>query len=89
MRWEQLLVFVSAANAFSLPFSVPFLAANHPSNVSPQPGSSHDPSKAVAIIGAGAGGSSAAFFISKAKERYGTDIDVHVYEKSVYVGGSA
>jgi prenylcysteine oxidase/farnesylcysteine lyase len=78
MRWGQLLVFVSAANAFSLPFSVPFLAANYRSNP-PQPAGCHDPSKAVAIIGAGAGGSSAAFFISKAKERYGTDIDVHVY----------
>jgi prenylcysteine oxidase/farnesylcysteine lyase len=49
----------------------------------------YDASKTVAIIGAGAGGSSAAFFISKAKERYGLDIDVHVYEKNDYVGGSA
>ncbi|KAF5355736.1 hypothetical protein D9756_004026 [Leucocoprinus leucothites] len=41
----------------------------------------------VAIIGAGAGGSSAAFWISKAQERFGLDIDVDIYERSSYIGG--
>ncbi|KZV76911.1 FAD/NAD(P)-binding domain-containing protein [Peniophora sp. CONT] len=41
----------------------------------------------VAIIGAGAAGSSAAFFISKAKERFGMDVEVDVYEQNDYVGG--
>lgn len=40
-----------------------------------------------AIIGAGAGGSSAAFWISKSKERFGHDIEVDVYEKENYIGG--
>lgn len=90
MRWELLLVYVSVANAFSLPFSLQFLAgsSSNPAPPTPAPKNSYDASKTVAIIGAGAGGSSAAFFISKAKERYGLDVDVHVYEKSDYVGGS-
>jgi len=41
----------------------------------------------VAIIGAGAGGSSTAFFIAKAKQRYGVDIDIHIYDKNEFVGG--
>jgi prenylcysteine oxidase/farnesylcysteine lyase len=42
----------------------------------------------VAIVGAGAAGSSAAFWISKAAERLGKDIAVDVYESSDYIGGS-
>jgi NADPH-dependent glutamate synthase beta subunit-like oxidoreductase len=41
----------------------------------------------VAIIGAGAGGSSAAFWIAKAKERYGLDVVVDIFERNDYVGG--
>lgn len=41
----------------------------------------------IAIIGAGAGGSSAAYWVSKAKERHGVSIQVDVYEKSDYIGG--
>ncbi|KAG9004826.1 hypothetical protein FRB90_010688 [Tulasnella sp. 427] len=41
----------------------------------------------IAIIGAGAGGSSAAFWIQKAQERHGTDIQVDIFEKLKYVGG--
>ncbi|KAG8962365.1 hypothetical protein FRC05_005372 [Tulasnella sp. 425] len=41
----------------------------------------------VAIIGAGAGGSSAAFWIHKAKERHGMDVQVDIFEKLNYVGG--
>ncbi|KAF5377177.1 hypothetical protein D9615_006339 [Tricholomella constricta] len=41
----------------------------------------------IAIIGAGAGGSSAAFWISKAKERYGLSVEIDVYERETYIGG--
>ncbi|KAI0655027.1 Prenylcysteine lyase-domain-containing protein [Cubamyces menziesii] len=41
----------------------------------------------VAIIGAGAAGSSAAFWIGKAKERYGVDVEIDVYDRNPYVGG--
>ncbi|KAH9982199.1 Prenylcysteine lyase-domain-containing protein [Lactifluus volemus] len=35
----------------------------------------------------GAGGSSAAFWIAKAKERHGLDVAVDIYERSDYIGG--
>lgn len=41
----------------------------------------------IAIIGAGAGGTSAAFWIAKARDRHGADIHVDVYEQSDYIGG--
>lgn len=43
----------------------------------------------VAVIGAGAGGSSASFWLSLAKQRAapGTDVSVTVYEKDTRVGG--
>jgi prenylcysteine oxidase/farnesylcysteine lyase len=41
----------------------------------------------VAIIGAGAGGSSAAFWIAKAKERSSLDVAIDIYERSDYIGG--
>ena len=47
----------------------------------------YNASKTVAIIGAGAGGSSTAFFIAKAQQRYGVDVDIHIYDKNEFVGG--
>ncbi|KAI6005036.1 Prenylcysteine lyase-domain-containing protein [Pisolithus orientalis] len=41
----------------------------------------------IAIVGAGAAGSSAAFWISKAKERFGIDVEIDVYERASYIGG--
>ncbi len=41
----------------------------------------------VAIIGAGAGGSSAAFWIAKAKERNGLNVAIDIYERNDYIGG--
>ncbi|KAF8710277.1 FAD NAD-P-binding protein, partial [Rhizoctonia solani] len=43
----------------------------------------------VAIIGAGAAGSSAAFWLSRAKSRLGENITITIYEKSDYIGGRA
>jgi prenylcysteine oxidase/farnesylcysteine lyase len=68
--------------AFQFPFSVPFFKSTESvyieqAQVSPR----------IAIIGAGAGGSSAAFWISKARERYGIDVEIDVYERSDYIGG--
>ena len=39
------------------------------------------------IVIPGAAGTSAAFWIAKAKERFGLDVDIDVYEKADYVGG--
>ncbi|KAI0318721.1 FAD/NAD-P-binding domain-containing protein [Amylostereum chailletii] len=51
------------------------------------PESSTPSSPRVAIVGAGAAGSSSAFWISKAKERFGLDVDIDIYERSDYIGG--
>ena len=83
------LLLSSSSLAFQLPFKLPFfqsdsvtqevLEAEVPAITQPR----------IAIIGAGAGGSSAAWWISKAKERYGFDVQVDVFDKSDYIGGSA
>jgi prenylcysteine oxidase/farnesylcysteine lyase len=41
----------------------------------------------VAVVGAGAAGSSSAFWISKAKSRANVAVEVDVYEKEAYIGG--
>ena len=41
----------------------------------------------IAVIGAGAAGSSSAFWIAKARERHGANVVVDVYEQSDYIGG--
>ncbi|KAG8908357.1 hypothetical protein FRB99_007284 [Tulasnella sp. 403] len=41
----------------------------------------------IAVIGAGAGGSSSAWWINKAKERHGFDVEVHIFDKNTYIGG--
>ncbi|KAG9314697.1 hypothetical protein JVU11DRAFT_5504 [Chiua virens] len=46
-----------------------------------------NPTSRIAIIGAGAAGSSAAFWISKAKQRSELDVQVDVYERASYIGG--
>ncbi|KDQ54837.1 hypothetical protein JAAARDRAFT_37950 [Jaapia argillacea MUCL 33604] len=81
MRWFLALSLAGAAHAFELSSLLPFLKpSSHPTPATAGP-------HTVAIIGAGAAGSSAAFWISKAKERYGLDIEVDVYDKESYIGG--
>lgn len=41
----------------------------------------------VAIVGAGPGGSAAAFWISKANERSNLSTSVEIYEQENYIGG--
>lgn len=92
MNAIRLLAFAGAAQALQLPSWLPFghsfssgggnaqasLALPSPESVN-----------RIAVIGAGAGGSSAAFWISKAKERFPElqDVQVDVYEKTDKVGG--
>ncbi|ESK98241.1 prenylcysteine lyase [Moniliophthora roreri MCA 2997] len=84
MRSALLLSLISTSVAFQFPFKVPFFQTQLPLQVGNQYVSG--PHK-IAIIGAGAGGSSAAFWIAKAKERFGLDVQVDVYEKASYIGG--
>jgi prenylcysteine oxidase/farnesylcysteine lyase len=83
----SLLVLLSSScccYAFQLPFAIPFF--NTKSHNILNGVSSSTPR--IAIVGAGASGSSAAFWISKAKERFGIDVEVDVYEREAHVGGS-
>ncbi|KAJ6501653.1 Prenylcysteine lyase-domain-containing protein [Mycena vitilis] len=87
MRTQLLLALLPVISAFQLPFKVPFFNQSGQQ----QPLRSANSKPRIAIIGAGAGGSSAAFWISKAKERgfadLGIDVEVDVYEKDSYIGG--
>lgn len=69
--------------AFQFPFKLPFTGGVVSPEVVVVPKSPR-----VAIVGAGAGGSSAAFWISKAKERFGIDVEIDVFEREDYIGGS-
>jgi prenylcysteine oxidase/farnesylcysteine lyase len=81
----SLVLLVSSTSfALQLPFEFPFFGSKQ----SLAPLQPENAIVRIAIIGAGAGGSSAAFWISKAKERYGVSVDVDVYEKEGYIGGS-
>ncbi|EDR15109.1 uncharacterized protein LACBIDRAFT_300931 [Laccaria bicolor S238N-H82] len=86
MRFHAILLLLPPSLAFQLPFSIPFFRAKSYStledDIQPSP-----PSSRIAIIGAGAGGSSAAFWISKAKERFGLEVEIDVYERADYIGG--
>ena len=76
--------------AFQLPFNIqlPFFSSGSqaPLIAPAEPADAPIPNR-IAIIGAGAGGSSAAFWVSKAKERFGLDVEVDVYDKNTYIGG--
>lgn len=91
MLWiAYILVIPGTVQALSLPFRLPsWLWFGSGSNAltidSGKPW--YNASKTVAIIGAGAGGTSTAFFIAKAKQRYGLDIDIHIYDQNEFVGG--
>jgi prenylcysteine oxidase/farnesylcysteine lyase len=88
MKWFwPLLIWITshcyAVAALQFHFNFPFFSSSSSSETvlgSAKP--------RIAIVGAGAAGSSAAFWISKAKERFAAlDVDVDVYERASYVGG--
>lgn len=85
MRVLILFALCSIASAVQIPLTEPQPSNKQWSHVSHTAKKSHF---TVAIVGAGAGGSSAAFWINKARERYGLHIDsIDVYERSDYIGG--
>ncbi|KAG2753348.1 FAD/NAD(P)-binding domain-containing protein [Suillus brevipes Sb2] len=75
-------LFICSSLAFQFPFSIPLFKSKDTAHIE-----QHQVSPRIAIIGAGAGGSSAAFWISKAKEKFGIDVEIDVYERSDYIGG--
>ncbi|KAG6857603.1 hypothetical protein H0H87_010171 [Tephrocybe sp. NHM501043] len=86
MRYHAFLLLLPASLAFQLPFNIPFFTRNDTLVKAEQQTEGNDVPR-IAIIGAGAGGSSAAFWISKAKERFNLSVEVDVYEKASYIGG--
>jgi prenylcysteine oxidase/farnesylcysteine lyase len=82
------LVTASLTHAIQFPFDIGSLwpLKAPPSELSPAVVETPRPPR-IAIIGAGAGGSSAAFWIAKAKERSGLDVEVDIYERNDYIGG--
>ncbi|KAG2129757.1 FAD/NAD(P)-binding domain-containing protein [Suillus clintonianus] len=82
---HRLLIYsllVGSSFAFQFPFNIPIFKSKDSALIEEAHASPR-----IAIIGAGAGGSSAAFWISKAKEKFGIDVEIDVYERSDYVGG--
>ena len=88
MRWLILFVFPGAL-AFEFPFGIGKLFA---STIAPTTITGHienvpSPISRIAVIGAGAAGSSAAFWLSKARARLGVNFEIDVYESGSYIGG--
>jgi len=77
----SLLLLPSLSHAFNFPFKIDFnFRANAPSPIPPH---------RVAIIGAGAGGSSAAFWLARAQNRTPEhQLEIEIFEKESYIGGS-
>lgn len=89
MRHHYILLtyLISTTYAFQFPFSIPKLFSSHPTVVPNAEQVLVPTTPRIAIIGAGAGGSSAAFWISKAVERFGVDVEIDVYDDKDYIGG--
>lgn len=84
-----------AAGAWSLPFRVPWVHAHDGTQqilgaqTTASTPDAEVPANRIAIVGAGAAGSAAAFWIGKARERYGLDVEVDIYDSNSYIGGRA
>lgn len=77
------------ALAFDFPFRLPniFASTTVPRTITARSEDVPPPIPRIAIIGAGAGGSSAAFWLSKARTRVGVNFEIDVYESKDYIGG--
>jgi prenylcysteine oxidase/farnesylcysteine lyase len=87
---KVLFIFLSISRitcAFEFPFKLPWPATQLTTPEAPLSVNSSPPLR-IAIVGSGAGGSSAAFWLAKAKERHRYEYEVDVFEKSDYIGGS-
>ncbi|KAF2466801.1 prenylcysteine oxidase-like protein 1 precursor [Lindgomyces ingoldianus] len=73
------------AAALSLPLSEAFRRSGHETLDELQP--QEMSAKRVAIIGAGAGGSSAAYYLSQNATKAGIHADITVFERSSHIGG--
>jgi heterodisulfide reductase subunit A-like polyferredoxin len=83
----SVLATASLSHAIQLPFDIGNIWPLRASPSEPSPVVETQQPPRIAIIGAGAGGSSAAFWIAKAKERSGLNVEIDIYERSDYIGG--
>ena len=88
MRWLILFV-LPGALAFGLPFGISklFTSTIAPTTITGHLEDVPSPISRIAIIGSGAGGSSAAFWLSKARARLEVNFEIDVYESKGYIGG--
>ncbi|TCD60722.1 hypothetical protein EIP91_009628 [Steccherinum ochraceum] len=84
MHFLTFVALATLSTAFQFPSWIPFVNSVDPQSILKLP---QIPTDRIAIVGAGAAGSSAAFWISKAKERYGLDVEIDIYDKSSLIGG--
>ncbi|KAF4631191.1 hypothetical protein G7Y89_g6938 [Cudoniella acicularis] len=82
--WNLVLI-ITVLCGQSIGFFWPFTAFAATNAVDSGPDA--DASRRVAIIGAGAGGSSAAYYLQQFAEQSGVELNITVFEKSSYVGG--
>lgn len=89
MRSSILLLALPGTLAFEFPFKLSnfFASTIAPITTTAQTEDIPSPISRIAIIGAGAGGSSAAFWLSKARTRLGVNFEIDVYESNDYIGG--
>jgi len=86
---RQVVPIALLATTASAAFQLPFISTLWPSKSILEINEAIRPtSPRIAVIGAGAGGSSAAFWIAKARERHGLDVEIDIYERNTYIGGS-
>ncbi|KAH6677448.1 Prenylcysteine lyase-domain-containing protein [Halenospora varia] len=83
--WNLVLV-GSVLCGQSLGFFWPFTAFAATNAINTTPGANYT-GRRVAIIGAGAGGSSTAYYLQQFAERSGVEVDITVFERASYVGG--
>lgn len=86
-----LFLLVACGTAFEWPFKLPWVVSTSPDQLVFE-GPADTTTRVVrpprvAIIGAGAGGSSAAYWLSLSRTRANLTFDIDVYERSDYIGG--
>lgn len=82
-----LSLFLTHADAFKISSAIDWLYSSTSTSTTSHAVSHEVVPHKVAIIGAGAAGSSSAFWIAKAKARANVAVEVDVYEKEGHVGG--
>ena len=87
MKWSILFVLPGALAFDPFGFAKLFASTIAPTAITGHLEDVPSPISRIAVIGAGAGGSSAAFWLSKARARLEVNFEIDVYESRGYIGG--